>query len=116
MRHRKATLCVCGLAATALSVFAEECVAIRPGEVDVVLPAKPLPIERFAANELTNFLSRVLGAHVPIVEDGGAACAARPPYRAVSILLGRAAGFAVSAFERDAFRTKVERFGTIVLK
>ncbi len=47
MRHRKATLCVCGLAATALSVFAEECVAIRPGEVDVVLPAKPLPIERF---------------------------------------------------------------------
>ena len=84
-------------------------VEIRPGAVDVVLPKKPLPIERFAADELTNFLSRVLGAPVPVVENGRAACAERPPYRAVRIFLGRAAGFDVSAFERDAFRTKVER-------
>ena len=109
MRHRKATLCVCALAAvTALSVVAEECVALRPGTVEVVLSAKPFPAECFAAQELTNFLSRVLGAPVPIVENGRAACAVRPPYRAVSILLGRAAGFDVSGFERDAFRTKVE--------
>ena len=101
MRHRKATLCVCALAAvTALSIVAEECVALRPGTVEVVLPARPFPAECFAAQEMTNFLSRVLGAPVPIVEDGGAACAARPPYRAVSILLGRAAAILHAARAR----------------
>ncbi|MBO7683982.1 MAG: DUF4838 domain-containing protein, partial [Kiritimatiellae bacterium] len=77
-----------------------DAVAIRPGAVDVVLPKKPLPIERFAADELTNFLSRVLGAPVPVVEKAVAGRSA--------ILLGRSAGFDVSALERDAFRTKVE--------
>ena len=79
---------------------AEECVVLRPGDVDVVLPTKPLPIERFAADELTNFLSRVLGAPVPVV--------GKAEGRRTAILLGRATGFDVSAFERDAFRTKVE--------
>ena len=41
---------------------------LEPGAVEVVLPAKPLPVERFAAQEMTNFLSRVLGAPVPVVE------------------------------------------------
>ena len=117
MRHRKTTLCVCALAAvTALSVVAEECVALRPGAVEVVLPAKPFPVEQFAAQEMTNFLSLVLGAPVPIVENGraacphaAAACAARPPYRAARILLGRATGFDVAGFAHDEFRTKVER-------
>ena len=101
----KKLLCACALAmAAALSAFAEECVVIRPGEVDVVLPAKPLPIERFAASEMTNFLSRVLGAPVPVRASPGAV-----PARA-AILLGRATGFDVSAFDRDAFKTKVESF------
>ena len=79
---------------------AEECVVLSPGDVEVVLPTKPLPIERFAADELTNFLSRVLGAPVPVV--------GKAEGRRTAILLGRATGFDVSAFERDAFRTKVE--------
>ena len=86
----------------ALPLFAraEECVVLRPGDVDVVLPARPLPVERFAADELTNFLSRVLGAPVPVVEKAEG--------RRTAIMLGRAAGFDVSSFERDAFRTKAE--------
>ena len=78
--------------------------ALNPGEVEVVLPAKPLPVERFAAQELTNFLSRVLGAPVPVRASPGAV-----PAR-TSILLGRATGFDVSALDRDAFKTKVESF------
>ena len=71
MRRCKAMLCACALAAaTVLSAFAEECVALRPGEVEVVLPEKPFPAERFAAQEMTNFLSRVLGAPVPVIGNG----------------------------------------------
>ena len=82
MKRCKTMFCVCALAAaTVFSVHAEECIVIRPGEVDVVLPAKPLPVERFAAQELTNFLSRVLGAPVPVEDGGGTACAVRPPYQ-----------------------------------
>ena len=83
-----------------LSGCDESAVELKPGEVDVVLPAKPLPVESFAAQELTNFLSRVLGSPVPVVEK------AREGRGAV--MLGRAAGFDVSGLERDAFRTKVE--------
>ena len=103
MKTNKLALSCALAAATALSAFAEECVVLRPGEVEVVLPAKPLPIERFAADELTNFLSRVIGAPVPVIG------ARSNGTDSVAILLGRAAGFDVSAFERDAFRTKVER-------
>ena len=85
------------MAAVASSLAAP---ALMPGEVDVVIPEKPLPVERFAAQELTNFLSRVLGEPVPVVADTGKGRAA--------ILLGRAAGLDVSNLERDAFRTKVE--------
>jgi len=79
---------------------AGESVAIAPGEVEVVIPAAPLAVERFAAQELTNFLSRVLGAPVPV--------GANAEGRRTAILLGRAAGLDVAALERDAFRTKVE--------
>ena len=48
-------------------------VLVKPGNIEVVLPSKPLLIERFAADELTNFLSRVLGAPVPVAENGRAA-------------------------------------------
>ena len=128
MRRCKTTFCACALAAaTALSAFAEKCVVIRPGEVEVVLPAKPLPVERFAAQEMTNFLSRVLGAPVPVVagsgmkdnldnrdnsDNGGKTVRdgkVVPSCQSCRIFLGRAAGFDVSDFERDAFRIKVER-------
>ena len=81
--------------------LAGESVVLRPGEVDVVLPEKPVHVESLAAEELTNFLSRVLGAPVPV--------AAKAVEGRTAILLGRAAGFDVAGFERDAFRTKVER-------
>ena len=85
------------MAAVASSLAAP---VLKPGEVDVVVPAKPLPVERFAAQELTNFLSRVLGRPVPVV--------AKAEKGRGAILLGRAAGLDVSNLERDAFRTKVE--------
>ena len=84
----------------------EESVVLRPGEIDVVLPEKPLPVESFAAQELTNFLSRVLGAPVPVVEKAREG-------RGV-IMLGRATGFDVSGLERDAFRIRVEHSGADV--
>ena len=99
-------LCACALAAaTVLSAFAEECVALRPGEVEVVLPEKPFPAERFAAQELTNFLSRVLGAKVPI--------ATAPAQDGVSVFLGdsewtRAAGIDAPATGQDAYRIRAE--------
>ena len=90
-------------------------VVLEAGMAEVVLSAKPFPAERFAAQEMTNFLSRVLGAPVPVVEkeegkrkkeDGKGK---REEGRRCRIFLGRAAGFDVSDFERDAFRIKVER-------
>ena len=82
-----------------------DALALEAGKVEVVLPAKPLPVEMFAAQEMTNFLSRVLGAPVPVVEVGRK----RSVASGNAILLGRAAGFDVSDFGRDEFRTKIER-------
>ena len=87
------------------AVGAEECVDLASGRVEVVLPKKPFPIERFAAQEMTNFLSRVLGSPVSIVEEGHRNSVGSRH----AILLGRASGFDVTAFKRDEFRTKVER-------
>lgn len=75
-------------------------VVLTPGQVDVVLPEKAWSVEKFAAEELTNFLSRVLGKDVPVVR--------KPAADRAAILLGRVAGLDVSGLERDAFRTKVE--------
>ena len=49
------------LVAMSVAAFTQAAPVLKPGEVDVVVPAKPLPVERFAAQELTNVLSRVLG-------------------------------------------------------
>ena len=75
-------------------------VVLTPGQVDVVLPKKAWSVEKFAAEELTNFLARVFGADVPIVR--------KPAADRAAILLGRAAELDVSGLERDAFRMKVE--------
>ena len=97
---------VCSLAASAGTTA-----LLKADNVEVVLPVKPLPIERFAAQEMTNFLSRVLGAPVPVVEKEEGKRKkeeGKEEGRRCHILLGRAAGFDVAGFARDEFRTKVE--------
>ena len=44
-------------------------VTFKPGESEVVIGAKASQVVAFAAAEATNFLSRVLGAPVPIVHE-----------------------------------------------
>ena len=39
------------------------------GKVDVLVAEAPPPVVRFAADEMTNFLSQVLGAEVSIVRE-----------------------------------------------
>ena len=75
-------------------------VALVAGEIDVVVQDKACPVVRFAADELTNFLSRATGCAVPVVN------ASRPGR--VAILLGDASGIDVSALPRDAFVVQVE--------
>ena len=82
------------MALTAVHALAATCV-IEPSRVEVVTDAKACPSVVFAAEEMTNFLSRVLGAHVPLVHRPSAG-------KVVSIVLGdnewsRAAGIDVGA-------------------
>jgi len=75
-------------------------VVLPRGETEVVLPAKAAASTRYAAEELTNFLSRVFSAPVPIV--------AEPTPGRASVILGdsawsRRAGIDVGALPRDAF-------------
>ena len=78
-------------------------VTLEPGRTEVVIAKKAPPAVRFAVDELTNVLSRVLGAAVPVVNvptDGRA-----------SLVLGvnewsQAAGIDVSARPRDTYVIK----------
>jgi len=80
-------------------------VALTPGNVDVVVEKGAPSVTRVAAAEMTNFLSRVLGAEVPLtdrVDDGR-----------VSVILGRnawarQAGADPADAPRDTFVTKAE--------
>ena len=72
--------------------------------IDVVIDGSAPPCVRFAASEMTNLLSKVLGAPVPIVHQ--------PEEGRVSIVLGtniwsRAAGLAPEKLPRDGFEIKV---------
>ena len=94
------------MALTAVHALAATCV-IEPSRVEVVTDAKACPSVVFAAEEMTNFLSRVLGAHVPLVHRPSAG-------KVVSIVLGdnewsRAAGIDVGALAQDEYVTRVER-------
>ena len=100
MNAKKVKLVACATVLLAGMALRADEVVLAPGRVDVVLPKKAWPVEKFAAEELTNFLSRVLGAAVPVVQ--------KPAADRAAILLGRAAELDVSGLERDAFRTKVE--------
>ena len=78
---------------------------IEPGRVEVVVAADAKPAVLFAADEATNFLSRVLGRAVPVVGspsgDGK-----------ISIVLGESpwaaeAGFTAKGLPWDSFATRV---------
>ena len=82
---------------------------LSPGRTEVVVEAGAKPTVGFAADEMANFLSRVLGAPVPVVAapSGGGT---------VSLVLGegalaKAAGVSVAEKSRDSFviRTDADR-------
>ena len=78
-------------------------VTFTAGNSEVVIASKPPPVVRFAAAEATNFLSRVLGAPVPIVNE--------PSEGRASLVLGmnkwsRTAGIDLSGSPRDSFAIK----------
>ena len=74
-------------------------VRLAAGSIDVVASNGACPVVRFAAAELTNFLSRATGRQVPVVG------APRPGRTA--ILLGDASGMDVASLSRDAFVVSV---------
>ena len=89
--------------AHAVAAEEKECVLCRPGMTEALVPAgaeKSQPAAFFAAQEITNFLSRAFGCVVPIVN--------RPTPGKVSIALGtnvwsEAAGIDVTGLARDEF-------------
>ena len=90
--------------AFAVSASAEE-VVFRPGRSEVVVDAKAGSVVRFAADEVTNFLSRVLGSPVPLVTA--------PTAGRASLVLGTnawsaAAGLRPEKLQRDSFMVKAE--------
>ena len=93
---------VCSLAA-ALAPLAGPAATLLPGSVDVLIAKDAPPTVTFAAGELTNFLSQVLGVAVPLVNEprSGRCC----------MILGdnrwsRAEGLSVADLPRDAFVMK----------
>ena len=83
--------------------FRGEGATLRGGSTDVVVDSDAALVVRFAADEMTNFLSQVLGAPVPVVDA--------PRVGRTSVILGdsrwsRAEGLSVADLPRDAFITK----------
>ena len=79
------------------------CVVLEPGRVEVVAPRKAYGPTVLAVQEMTNYLSRILGAPVP--------WSYQPTAGKVSVVLGsnewsRAAGIDVHALPRDGFIVK----------
>ena len=99
MSHVK-VLTVAVLSAVSFVGFGGSSVSLRPGGAEVlVAPAAPRTV-RFAADDLTNHLSQVLGAAVPVVTT--------PTDGKVQIVVGdsewsRAAGIDVAKLPRDGF-------------
>ena len=73
-------------------------VTLTAGKTEVVLVEKPTRVAQFAAEEMTNFLSRVFGTAVPVV--------AKPTSGMTGIWLGTGAD--VSDLARDEFVIKAE--------
>ena len=95
---RQLKLALCVLAASPVAAFGE--IVLTAGKAEVVIsPAAPKTV-RFAAEEMTNFLSRVFGGEVAVVTA--------PTVGRKGIYLGdgewtRKAGIDVSKLARDAF-------------
>lgn len=94
------------LAAVAATECSSAPVVLRPGGVEVVRVRRACSTVRFAAGEMTNFLSRALGAPVPLVErpTGG---------RMVSVIVGTnawslAADVRPDLLARDGYVVKAE--------
>ena len=80
-------------------------VKLIPGGTTVVVAPSATPVAKFAAEELSDYLSRVLGAKVPV--------AAAPAKDGVSVFVGdsewaRAAGIDAPATSQDAYRIRAE--------
>ena len=73
-------------------------VTLTAGKTEVVLGGKPTRVAQFAAEEMTNFLSRVFGAPVPVVS--------KPTSGKTGIWLG--VGADVGGLARDEFVIKAE--------
>ena len=78
-------------------------VVLTAGNVEVAVEEKAVPVAQFAASELTNFLSRTLGAPVPLVRTINPA--------KTTVVVGdsawsRAEGLDVSKLARDGFYCK----------
>ena len=78
-------------------------VTLERGKVTVVTAPKTMPLVRFAAEEMTNILSRVLGAQVPWRTE--------LPAEGTAIILGTngwsvAAGLAPEKLPRDGYRVR----------
>ena len=83
--------------------IAANAVTLTPDDAEVVIDAKAPKAVQFAAHEATNFLSRVLGVSVPVVNA--------PSDGKASIILGSndwsvAAGIDTVSLKRDAFVMK----------
>ena len=104
-RHSRIAL---ALVASALAVYpfaSASSATLTKDNAEVVVAANAAPVVKFAAEEMTNFLARVLGAPIPLVNS--------PTASRASIFLGdsewsRAAGVDVSSLVRDAFVIKAD--------
>ena len=88
------TLCVCALLYGAGPLVLAE--RGKAAEYSIVVPTTALPSQRYAAEELHDFIEKTTGVKLPIVTD-----AATTPAKAVAIVNSDSDG-------GDAFRLKVE--------
>ena len=90
--------------AVALSMpFLSSAATLSSGRVDVLVAEDAPPVVRFAADEMTNFLSQAFGSAVPVVRE--------PESGRCCVVLGdnrwsREAGLSVEDLPRDAFIVK----------
>ena len=104
MNAHAGSLAVClTMAFSASSILAAPSVRLTGDNVEVVIAKNAPKTVRFAAEEMTNFLSQAFGKAVPLATE--------PTAGRVSVVLGdnawsQAAGVDVSAFVRDGFAIK----------
>ena len=89
--------------AAAFAPFAGSAATLSPGLTDVLIAGDAPPTVKFAADEMTNFLSQVFGAPVPVVHapERGRCCVVLGDNR-----WSREEGLSVADLPRDAFIMK----------